>query len=203
MEKHNIDKQENIIKNNEELPSPENINNIISLNAADNELAKNLIEEDNLDVIKNIAKKFSVNQAKKNILRIIKLNSLLDKVSDQAVERFEKRPDEISNRDLISYMQVVQNAIDKSQKYVDDIDTLPIIQLNKQENIVNINVGPELDRDSKERVIEVITTLLAYTKQQEQEDNIIDIETEDIIGINDDDDDDDNDDDNVDNVKNI
>lgn len=108
---------------------------------------------------------FNINQSKKNALRIIKLNNLLDKVEDQAIERFEKRPDQVSNKELLEYMNVVSNQIDRAQRSVDSLSVTPAIHIAAQKNEVNINVGTELDRDSKERVMDAITALLKQVEK--------------------------------------
>lgn len=115
---------------------------------------------------------FNINQSKKNALRIIKLNSLLDKVEDQAIERFEKRPDQVSNKELLDYMQVVANQIDRSQKVIDTLKDKPMIKVNHQKNEVNINIGSELNRDSKERVMDAIQVLLKQLNKSEPQDVI-------------------------------
>ena len=39
---------------------------------------------------------------------VVKLSNLLNKVEDQAIERFERRPDQVSNKELLEYMNVSQ-----------------------------------------------------------------------------------------------
>lgn len=110
---------------------------------------------------------FNLNQSKKNALRVLKLNALLDAVEDQAIERFQKRPDQVSNKDLLEYMQVVSNQIEKSQNAAEQLGTKPAIQINQQKNEVNVHIGgPNLDRDSKDRVIEAVQALLQQAKNQ-------------------------------------
>lgn len=116
---------------------------------------------------------FNINQSKKNALRIIKLNSLLDKVEDQAIERFEKKPDQVSNKELLEYMTVVAGQIDRSQKYIDTLKDKPMIKVN-QKNDVTINIGTELNRDSKERVMDAIQGLLKQLNNSNTDNNVID-----------------------------
>lgn len=115
---------------------------------------------------------FNINQSKKNALRVIKLNSLLDKVEDQAIERFEKRPDQISNKELLDYMQVVATQIDRSQKFIDTLKDKPSIKVTDKSQNVNINIGTDLDRDSKERVMDAIQGLLKQLNSNEKNDVI-------------------------------
>lgn len=115
---------------------------------------------------------FNMSQSKKNALRIIKLNSLLDKVEDQAIERFERRPDQISNKELLEYMQVVAGQIDRSQKYIDSLDDKPMIKVNEvngRKTEVNINVSPELNRESREKVVDAIQVLIKQLNSSEED----------------------------------
>ena len=116
---------------------------------------------------------FNINQSKKNALRIIKLNSLLDKVEDQAIERFEKKPDQVSNKELLEYMTVVAGQIDRSQKYIDTLKDKPMIKVN-QKNDVTINIGTELNKDSKERVMDAIQGLIKQLNNPDMDNKVID-----------------------------
>ena len=131
---------------------------IIPLNNKTNELAQKIVNEDDLASVQNLTHLFNLNQAKKNALRVIKLNELLDKVTDQIVLRFEQRPGEFSNNDLLNYMQVTQSAIDRANKSLNLVDETPAIQLNQ----VNINVGEEsiLSKDSRDKVTDAIKSIM-------------------------------------------
>lgn len=149
-------KQELIIKD----PAPIDLDSASdNLKSSVRELASNIVMEDDANKIKDLTAAFNIAQAKKNILRTLKFNDLLDLVSDKMVERFIKRPDEFSHKDLIDYMNVVLNALDKSSKNtkVDDADA---IQINQQNNIqVNMN-NDGLDRESRAKVAEAIQAIL-------------------------------------------
>ena len=86
-------------------------------------------------------------------------------------------------------MNVVSNQIDRAQKSVDAVKDAPAITINNQKNELNINVGPQLDRDSKEKVMDVISLLLKQIQKtptttnidavvDNSEDNIIDLSEE-------------------------
>jgi hypothetical protein len=148
--------------------------NSLTLEESSNKLVKEIVDTDNVDELKNLTKLFEINQAKKNALRIVKLNNLLDKVNDQAIERFEKRPYEISNKELLDYMKVVQEQIHNSSETLSKIDQSPAIQINQQNNSINVNVeGEKIDRDSKERVIDAVTQLLKAVRSPVQEEPIV------------------------------
>ena len=134
--------------------------NLIPLDDKTSDIANKIVEEDNLEETKKLINLFNLHQAKKNALRVLKFNSLLDKVSDQMLARFEKCPGEFSNSDLINYLTVTQNAIDRANKSIALVDETPMIQFN-QVNITN----PEqsLSRESKENIIKAVQALLNKT----------------------------------------
>jgi len=146
----------------------------VSLEESSTSLVRSIIKANDIDELKDLAKMFEINQAKKNAVRVIKLNNLLDKVNDQAIERFEKRPYEISNKELLDYMKVVGDEIERSQQTLQKIDTSPMIQINQQNNSINVNVGDEsIDRDSKERVIDAVTQLLKAVRSPVKEEPVV------------------------------
>lgn len=142
---------------------PISIDDLISVIPLDNQTAKvtnELIEEQDLDKVKNLTKLFNLNQAKRNAIRVMKLNSLLDKVSDQMIERFDKKPGEFSNKELLDYMSVVQSTIDRANKSIELVDQTPAIIINQQNNQVNIDNSPVLDRESRMRVVEAVKGIM-------------------------------------------
>lgn len=149
--------------------------NIIPLDDNTKNIAQQLIDEQDLDQVKNLTHLFNLNQAKKNVLRILKLNQLLDKVSDQMIERFEKRPGEFSNADLLNYMQVAQSAIDRANKSLNLVDETPAIQINQQNIIMDKEI---LDKDSRDRVTDAVNAILNKInkmKNEEQKEDMIEL----------------------------
>lgn len=139
--------------------SEELIINTQNLDEKTTQIAQDIINEENIDHIKDLTHLFNLNQAKKNVLRVMKLNGLLDTVSDKIIERFEKYPDNFSSTDLLNYLQVTQNAIDKANKNLSLVEDTPVIQVNHN-NQVNINLATELPRESKEKVMAFIKSVL-------------------------------------------
>ena len=146
-----------------------NKENHLQLKEDTKKIVDEIVKEQDLDKIKDLTHLFNVACAKKNVLRAFKLNDLMDTVSDKIVERFEKRPDEFSNSDLVSYLQATQNALDRTVKAVNTIDETPTI-LNQQNNQVNINMGDSetpLDRESRDRVVDAIESFLNRVNSQQ------------------------------------
>lgn len=145
---------------------------LLPLDEQEEKIVSNIIKAPSQKELQTQFDLFNINQSKKNALRIIKLNSLLDKVEDQAIERFEKRPDQVSNKELLDYMQVVATQIDRSQKFIDTLKDKPMIKVTDKSQNVNINIGTELNRDSKERVMDAIQVLLKQLNKPEEKDII-------------------------------
>ena len=148
------------------------------IDSSTRQLAQQIINEEDIDTVKDLTHLFNLNQAKKNVLRVMKLNGLLDTVSDKIIDRFEKYPDNFSNTDLLNYLQVTQNAIEKANKNLSLVDETPVIQL-QQNNQVNVNIIDTLDRDSKARVLDTIKAILSNTQPQENVEEVITLVQED------------------------
>lgn len=153
---------------------PEDIIDLIPLDKNNNDLAKKIVNEDNVEKVQNLVHLFNLNQQKKNVIRILKLNSLLDKVSDNMLDRFENHSDEFNNTDLLNYMQVIQNAIEKSNKNLNLVDETPAITMNQ----ININVDKEeplLNKESRDRVTDAVKEIMKKLnlKNDESEEHII------------------------------
>ena len=148
------------------------------IDSSTRQLAQQIINEEDIDTVKDLTHLFNLNQAKKNVLRVMKLNGLLDTVSDKILDRFEKYPDNFSNTDLLNYLQVTQNAIEKANKNLSLVDETPVIQL-QQNNQVNVNIIDTLDRDSKARVLDTIKAILSSTQPQENVEEVITLVQED------------------------
>lgn len=128
-----------------------------TLNSSIEELETQLLEETSVENIKTIIDLFNVNIQKKNIIRTNKLNELQDKVYNQINERISNNADTFSNKDLLDYFKTIQETINKSDISSEQL-TIPQIQLNQ--NNVNFNIGTELNRDSRQKITEVIKNLL-------------------------------------------
>ena len=147
------------------------VNNKESLDKSSEDLIKNIVLEQDPDRLKDLVSLFNTVQSKKNILRVDAFSKLLDKISDQMIERFEKKPGEFSNKDLLDYLNAVRSAMDKSDIVPENIN-MPVIQNNTQ---VNLNIDTGLSKESKERVADAVNSILAKLKNNN---SVIDITEE-------------------------
>lgn len=148
--------------------SPQDLVDIIPLEKDSADLAQQIIAEKDISKLKDLTYLFNLNQTKKNVLRVLKLNQLLDKVSDQMLDRFSKREHDFSNSDLLNYMTITQNAIDRANKSLNLVDEAPAIQINTQ---VNINqVEDTLDRESRNKIAEAIKAIMNRVNASDNKD---------------------------------
>ena len=128
---------------------------------------KVIIEQDPAKT-KDLTYLFNANQNKKAMIRVNKLGELLDTMADQALTRFTKKPDEISNQELLQGMKVVQDIIDKGQKQISGVSEVPLIQINQQNNELNIGDGQTaLSKESRDKVKNAVMSLLANIETKE------------------------------------
>ena len=148
--------------------------------ATEQQVVKDIVAAPNKEELEKQFQLFNMNQVKKNALRIIKLNDLLTKVEDQALERFEKRPDQVSNKELLDYMNAVSNQIEKAQNFSKETLSTEVggIKIKQEKTEVNINVAPVLNRNEKDRVVDVISILLNQMKkpQSRASDEVVEVE---------------------------
>jgi hypothetical protein len=104
-----------------------------------------------------IEQQFNNIQRKKQLARVSKLSDVQDMLTDQFYQRIAQRPDEISNKEMLDGMKVVQDLMEKNLKQAETIEEIPqLIQINQTE----VNVGNNLNRDSRERVKNAVLGIL-------------------------------------------
>ena len=141
-----------------------------------NDIIAQTIEEKDPNKVKDLTNLFNVSINKKNMIRLTKLNDLLDNVVDQALERFETKPDNFSNKELVDYMNAVQKTSDAAMNSLRAMNEAPAIQINQ--NNINLKVEDkginDLDAESRARVLKAIDAILDGAKKAEPE--IVDVE---------------------------
>lgn len=100
-------------------------------------------------------------------------------------ERITKRGDQFSNKDLLDYLNTINASIDKTQKQIQEVDAIPVIQVTQQTN--NILFADSLDRESRERITNAIQLFKQQLKEKvENNSEIVDISNSDDVYNNDD-----------------
>lgn len=124
-----------------------------------------LTSEKDKQKMQAIEQQFNEIQRKKQLARVSKLSDVQDMLADQFYKRISQRPDEISNKEMLDGMKVIQDLMEKSQKHTETIEEIPqLIQINQTE----VNVGNNLNRDSRERVKNAVLGLLDSINKTQQ-----------------------------------
>ena len=113
--------------------------------------------------LKDVTNLFNLSITKKEMARVMQQNELYDLVLQQAGERLRKRPDELSTKDLIDYMNAFQNSIDKTKVSIDNVENAPTIQVNNDNKKVVLNIN-NLNREESEEVLDALNHLLSDEK---------------------------------------
>ena len=128
-------------------------------------LISELTSEKDKQKLQIIEQQFNDIQRKKQLARVSKLSDVQDMLTDQFYKRISQRPDEISNKEMLDGMKTIQDLIEKSQKQADNVEDIPqLIQINQTE----VNVGNNLNRDSRERVKNAVLGLLSSINNVQQ-----------------------------------
>ena len=138
-----------------------------TLEESTDDIVNDIVKAETDEEFRQIVALFNLNQNKKDAIRIAKLQRLLGTIEDEAINRF-KKPSEMSNRDILDFLQVIENSIDKSNKKINEIETRPLVTVNNTTNNVNIEQLGNLDRESREKVLETVEKILALVDNEEQ-----------------------------------
>ena len=148
----------------------DNIKNLIPLDENIITVTDSIIQENNPDKIKELTHLFNLNQVKKNTLRLNKLNNVLDIITDKIADRINQHSDTFTNKDLLDYLQVVQNTIDKANKSINMLDDTPTIVLNQ------VNIGDTLNRESRQKIAEAVKNILNQQDIEDKDGELIELD---------------------------
>lgn len=155
-------------------PTALTVVNADDLNQESLALINQIIAESDIEKTKDLTHLFNINQNKKTMIRIDKLSGLQDHLVDQFAKRIAERPDEISNKELMDGIRIVQDIIERGQKQVEGVNQTPLIQFNQQNNSVNLGDGStQLNKESRDRVKNAVLGLLSSLSKPVTSDVIV------------------------------
>lgn len=153
------------------LPAPIEVDTE-SLREESRKILAQLVAEQDQDKAKDLTYLFNQNQNKKTAVRVNKLNDLLDVIADQTMVRFLTHPDEISNKELLDSLKIVQDlALNGQRQVTETVETpAPLIQINQQNNEVNVDgrLQTNLSRESRDKVKLAVEALLGGLKNSNE-----------------------------------
>lgn len=148
----------------------------LSLISPIEELETKILEADDINELNSIINLFNLNIQKQNIIRNSKLSQLQDRLAEEMSDRIQNQSVAFTNQDLLTYFKTIQDTLTKSDNTLDKID-VPAIQFNQHNVNINVNNANTLNRDSRRKVLEAITTMLSSN------DNVIDMASDDAQEI--------------------
>jgi len=149
-----------------------------ALNEESLKLLSQIISESDEAKTRDLTYLFNLNQNKKTMVRMDKLSGLQDNLVDQFVKRIAERPDEISNKELMDGLKIVQDIIERGQRQVSGADEQqPFIQINSQDNSINVG-ATELPRESRDKVKNAVLGLLQKIQQPQVQEATFEDKTE-------------------------
>ena len=135
---------------------------------AENEVVNSLVAANNKQELEKQIELFKINQSKKDALRVVKLDTMKDKVEDEVFRRIEKRPDQISNKELLDFYGAISKQLDDAKVGVvgkPDTNNItvvaPEISTAPAGDTYNINLGTDLPKESKDNVVDAIKGVIA------------------------------------------
>lgn len=138
-------------------------------------LVDNIMEEQDPTRTKDLVDMFNWNMSKKNIARIQKLSYLYDSITDQMVERIDKRADQFSNSDLLDYVKTIQTAIDLNTKNLTAVQE-PSLIVQQHNTQINVNIEEKFDRDAKARIMDAVKATLNQLNNSGPPTVVVDVE---------------------------
>lgn len=134
---------------------------------SENSLQDKLLKSTTKKELEEVVSLINLDLAKKNILRSTVFSDTVDKVLEEIVKRVDAVPGQFSNKDLLDYLNVLQNHLSKSTLENKEIPTIAI-----QQNIVlSGNPLNQFDKESKDRMRQALQAIL---KTQRIDEVIID-----------------------------
>lgn len=154
---------------------------IKSLSEESQDVIDKLVAETDSKKAEELVQMFNTIQKKKNLSRVNKLNDVQDMFTDQLRQRILLRPDEISTKEMLDGMKVIQDLMERGQKQATNPSEATFIQINAPETHNEVNIGAtagNLSRDSREKVKNAVLSLLNnIAVTPESGENIIEVET--------------------------
>lgn len=138
----------------------------------DEQLIEEILQETDAEKLKDLTNLFNIFQTKREVLRVNKLNDVQDALVQQMLDRLEQQPHNFDNKDIALWVKTVQLAKESSRQSLEKVETIPTI-VHQNNTQVNINVEESLSRESRERVLSVLNTILGKNAKNDNTDGVL------------------------------
>lgn len=139
----------------------------------DEQLIEEILQETDAEKLKDLTNLFNIFQTKREVLRVSKLNDVQDALVQQMLDRLEQQPHNFDNKDIALWVKTVQLAKESSRQSLEKVEAIPTI-VHQNNTQVNINVEESLSRESRERVLSVLNTILGKNAKNDSDSGVLD-----------------------------
>ena len=139
----------------------------------DEQLIEEILQETDAEKLKDLTNLFNIFQTKREVLRVNKLNDVQDALVQQMLDRLEQQPHNFDNKDIALWVKTVQLAKESSRQSLEKVEAIPTI-VHQNNTQVNINVEESLSRESRERVLSVLNTILGKNVKNDSDSGVLD-----------------------------
>ena len=143
-----------------------------ALHTVDEQLIEEILQETDAEKLKDLTNLFNIFQTKREVLRVNKLNDVQDALVQQMLDRLEQQPHNFDNKDIALWVKTVQLAKESSRQSLEKVEAIPTI-VHQNNTQVNINVEESLSRESRERVLSVLNTILGKNAKNDNTDGVL------------------------------
>jgi len=132
------------------------------------DLRTQLSKETDSNNIKEITTILNAHLQKKDIIRKSQLSDLQDRVQEQMEKRITERGDCFSNKDLLDYLKVIDDTVNK----IGEVEIKPT-QIKVTNQQLNINLDkPQMSREEKTQVVDAVKAILQRVQSEQLGNNI-------------------------------
>ena len=147
----------------EDSATDENSLAVLDLDSEEKKLLQELVSANSETELQNVLASVNNIQLKKDICRNVIFNRILDASAKQTLERLEKRPDQIPNKELVELINVAASQIDRVKKS-NQTESTPIGLVKpvvvKEGGVVNIGTNLPNNGGGTDEVVDAIKDIL-------------------------------------------
>ena len=176
-----MDKEELVV--NDKNTSEENLPEVvtehpISIANEPREILTQIKQADTKEELEGLEEMFKLSMAKKELARVATQDELMDKILEQARKRIDKAG-ELSNKELLDYYNAFDNIVSRTTAKSKTEDSVAPVQITKNDVTINMD-SAGLNRDSQNRVLDVIKDILAQANSNNPVESNLESEEGDI-----------------------
>lgn len=142
------------------------------------EILTGIQKADSKEELAQLEEIFNLSIAKKEMTRVAKQDELLDALLAQAEKRITTKPGELSHKEILDYYNTFSSMVNRAAEKNKTSDENSPLNITNTHNEITVNM-PEnnsLTRESQNKVLDAVKSIIAQANQPVQEEVIEDKE---------------------------